>query len=149
MCKRKLHQFMEIARSVGNLSKDPNRKVGAIILEKDTYIQLSAGYNGFPRNCKETKMRWKKENKYDYVIHAELNAIVHAARTNSNISNSIMVVTRFPCNNCALAIIQAGIKMVCTFEPEWSSLSDKWKRSFHMSKELLDECGVKIVYLKS
>ena len=148
MSKRKLQQFMNIAEATSNLSKDPNRKVGAIILEDKTYIQLSAGYNGFPRGFKETKTRWKKENKYDYVIHAELNAIIHASRTNSNISNSIMIVTRFPCNNCALAIVQAGIKKVCTIEPEWNTLSDKWKHSFHMSKEILRECGVEIVYLK-
>lgn len=147
MSKNKLKQFMKIANSIAELSKDPSRKVGAIILERDSYIQLSAGYNGFPRKFKETKHRWKKENKHDYVIHAELNAIIHAARTNSNIVNSIMITTRFPCNNCALSIIQAGITTVCTYEPDWDNLSEKWKRSFHMSRELLIECGVEIVYL--
>lgn len=147
MSIKKLKEFLKIAESFSQLSKDPKRKVGAIILEKDTYIQLSAGYNGFPRKCKETKTRWTKENKYDYVIHAELNAIIHAARTNSNIKNAILVVTRFPCNNCALAIIQAGISIVATVEPDWKTLSNKWKHSFNMSRELLKECGVKIVYL--
>ena len=95
-------------------SKDEKRKVGAIILENESLIQLSCGYNGLPRRLKETKKRWLKKNKDLYVIHAETNAIVQAARTNSNINNSIMVCNRFPCHNCCLNIIQAGIKILVT-----------------------------------
>lgn len=139
---------MKIAiEKANNLSKDPHRKVGAIILERDTFIELSAGYNGLPRGFKETKRRWCKSNKHKYVVHAELNAIIHASRSHANIKDSIIVSTRFPCHQCTLAIVQAGIKTVVTIEPDWDSLSDKWKESFNISKEVLDECGVEIVYV--
>ena len=129
-------------------SKDKRRKVGAIILEDKTLIQLSCGYNGLPRKLKETKKRWLKKNKDLYVIHAETNAIVQASRTNSNINNSIMICNRFPCHNCCLNIIQAGIKTLVTIEPEWNNLSSKWKKSFFASKEMLDELKIKIIFFK-
>jgi dCMP deaminase len=129
-------------------SKDEKRKVGAIILENESLIQLSCGYNGLPRKLKETKKRWLKKNKDLYVIHAETNAIVQAARTNCNINNSIMVCNRFPCHNCCLNIIQAGIKLLITIEPDWDNLSDRWKLSFYTSKEMLDELKINIMFFK-
>ena len=115
--KQKALKFLKEANYKANLfSKDPKRKVGAIILEKDTFIQLSCGYNGLPRGLKETKKRWNKDNKKYYVIHAEQNAIIHAAKTNININNSILICNRFPCHNCALSIVQAGIKTIVTID---------------------------------
>ena len=129
-------------------SKDTKRKVGCIILEDESLIQLSSGYNGLPRKLKETKKRWLKQNKDYYVIHAETNAIIQASRTNTNIKNSIMVCNRFPCHNCCMNLIQAGIKLLITVEPEWNNLSKKWKKSFIASKEILDELKIEIMFFK-
>jgi len=147
--KEKALKFLKEADFKAKLfSKDNKRKVGAIILEKESLIQLSCGYNGLPRKLKETKKRWLKKNKDLYVIHAETNAIIQASRTNSNINNSIIVCNRFPCHNCCLNIIQAGIKLLITVEPEWKSLSKKWKKSFYASKEMLDELKIDIIFFK-
>ena len=127
-------------------SKDTKRKVGCIILEDESLIQLRSGYNGLPRKLKETKKRWLKQNKDYYVIHAETNAIIQASRT--NIKNSIMVCNRFPCHNCCMNLIQAGIKLLITVEPEWNNLSKKWKKSFIASKEMLDELKIEIMFFK-
>ena len=129
-------------------SKDTKRKVGCIILENESLIQLSCGYNGLPRKLKETKKRWLKENKHYYVIHAETNAIIQASRNNTNIKNSIMVCNRFPCHNCCMNLIQAGIKLLITIEPEWNNLSKKWEKSFYASKEMLDELKIEIMFFK-
>lgn len=115
-------------------SKDTKRKVGCIILENESLIQLSCGYNGLPRKLKETKKRWLKENKDYYVIHAETNAIIQASRTNTNIKNSIMVCNRFPCHNCCMNLIQAGIKLLITVEPEWNNLSKKMEKIIYCIK---------------
>jgi len=100
------------------------------------------------KNFTFIKKRWLKDNKEFYVIHAETNAIIQASRTNSNINNSIMVCNRFPCHNCCLNIIQAGIKLLITIEPEWITLSEKWKKSFYASKEMLDELKIDIIFFK-
>ena len=54
--KEKALKFLKEADFKAKLfSKDKKRKVGAIILENDSLIQLSCGYNGLPRKLKETK----------------------------------------------------------------------------------------------
>jgi dCMP deaminase len=150
MIKRdKALKFLKEANFKAKLfSKDTKRKVGCIILEDESLIQLSSGYNGLPRKLKETKKRWLKENKEYYVIHAETNAIIQASRTNTNIKKSIMVCNRFPCHNCCMNLIQAGIKLLITVEPEWNNLSKKWKKSFFASKEMLDELKIEIMFFK-
>lgn len=105
--------FMGVAKMISMRSKDPSCKVGACIV-RDNKI-LSTGYNGFPRGLSDKDYPWTKgseketENKYFYVVHAELNAILNS---NNNVSNSTLYVTKFPCNECCKAIIQSGIKSV-------------------------------------
>jgi dCMP deaminase len=143
--KEKALKFLKEADYKANLfSKDPKRKVGAIILEKDTFIQLSCGYNGLPRGLKETKKRWNKDNKQYYVIHAEQNAIIHAAKTNISVNDAILVCNRFPCHNCALSAVQAGIKTIVTIDPG-NNVSKNWEKSFKISEEIFKELNIKII----
>lgn len=105
--------FMGIAELSAKRSKDPHTQVGACIIDKDNRI-LSVGYNGFPNNCSDDEFNWGKDkdgdNKYLYVVHAELNAILNYK--GPSLQNSTLYVTLFPCNECTKAIIQSGIKEV-------------------------------------
>ena len=132
--------FMGIALLSGERSKDPSSQVGACIVSQDNKI-LSMGYNGFPIGCSDEEMPWEREGKaldtkYPYVCHAELNAILNY--TGTSIKNSKLYVTLFPCNECAKAVIQSGIKEIIY-------LSDKYKDtdSVKASKKLFDVCKVK------
>ncbi len=105
--------FMGIAKLSGMRSKDPNTQVGACIVSKEHKI-LSVGYNGFPIGCSDDEFPWARvgaelDTKYPYVTHSELNAILNYR---GNLEGSILYVSLFPCNECAKAIIQAGIKTV-------------------------------------
>mgnify|MGYP003235217125 FL=1 len=120
--------FMGVAKLSALRSKDPNTQVGACIVSSDNKI-LSMGYNGLPRGCSDDEFPWCREgdpldNKYFYTTHSELNAILN--------------VTLFPCNECAKAIIQAGIKTV-VYD------SDKYKdtASVIASKRMLNAAGVR------
>ncbi|MCI2068690.1 MAG: dCMP deaminase family protein [Bacilli bacterium] len=132
--------FMGIALLSALRSKDPSSKVGAAII-RDKRV-LSLGYNGMPRGCDDEKMPWGKTDdnplntKYPYVVHAELNAILNA---NKDITGSTLYVTMFPCNECAKAIIQSGIKEIVY-------LSDKHHAEMagQASNKMLDMAGVKI-----
>lgn len=129
--------FMGVALLAAERSKDPNTQVGACIV-KDNII-LSTGYNGFPRGCSDDAFPWEREgerNKYTYVVHAELNAILNS---NVPLNGATLYVSLFPCNECAKAIIQSGIKKVVY-------ISDKYKDlpSTKASKEMLKAAGVKI-----
>ncbi len=107
--------FMAVAKLAGMRSKDPNSQVGCCIVSSDNKI-LSIGYNGFPRGCSDDEYPWSRDDedplktKYIYVTHSELNAILNYR--GGSLEGSKLYVSLFPCNECAKAIIQAGIKTV-------------------------------------
>lgn len=106
--------FMGVAMLSAKRSKDPNTQVGACIVSDDNKI-LSMGYNGFPKGCSDEEFPWAREGdpidtKYYYVTHSELNAILNYR--GGSLEGTKLYVSLFPCNECAKAIIQAGIKSV-------------------------------------
>ena len=103
-------------------SKDPNTQVGACIVSEDNKI-LSVGYNGMPIGCDDDNMPWAREGafldtKYPFVAHAELNAILN--RPTVSLKNARIYVSLFPCNECAKAIIQSGIKEVVYWQNKYA-----------------------------
>lgn len=132
--------FMGIAILSAMRSKDDSSQVGACIVSPENKI-LSLGYNGMPIGCNDDDMPWDREGdeletKYMYVCHAELNAILNSAH--SDLRGSRVYVTLFPCNECAKAIIQAGIK---TLVYECDKYADT--PSTKASKRMLDAAGVR------
>ena len=130
--------FMGIAVLSSMRSKDPNTQVGACIVNEHRKI-VGVGYNGFPIGCDDDNLPWDREGswcdtKYPYVCHAELNAILNS---NTDLHGSTLYVALFPCNECAKAIIQAGIKRVVY-------LSDKYQTSDSCtaSRRMFDQAGV-------
>ena len=137
--------FMGVAILAGKRSKDPNTQVGACIVDNDNKI-LSQGYNGLPSGCSDDEFPWSREGdtletKYPYVVHAELNAILNSR--GRDLSGSKIYVDLFPCNECAKAIIQSGIKEVVY-------LSDKYKDTdiVKASKRMLTAAKVKLTKLE-
>ena len=106
--------FMSVAKLAALRSKDPNSQVGTCIVSKDNKI-LSMGYNGFPMGCSDDEFPWARDGgeldtKYVYVTHSELNAILNYR--GGSLEGAKLYVSLFPCNECAKAIIQSGIKEV-------------------------------------
>ena len=136
--------FMGVAMLASMRSKDPGTQVGACIVDSENHI-LSTGYNGFPRGCSDDEFPWDREGdfcqtKYPFVVHAELNAILNAY--GKNLVGAKIYVSLFPCNECAKAIIQSGIREVVY-------LSDKYADadSTVASKRMLTAAGVKLTKL--
>ena len=137
--------FMGVSLLAAERSKDPSTQVGACIVSDDNRI-LSTGYNGFPQGCSDDDFPWNRdssqgETKYNFVVHAELNAILNAG--GKSLVGSRIFVSLFPCHECAKAIIQAGVKEVVY-------LSDKYNgtESDNASKRLLNAAGVKLTKIK-
>lgn len=133
--------FMGISLLSAKRSKDPNTQVGACIVSDKNKI-LSVGYNGMPIGLSDDDFPWGREGdpldtKYPFVCHAELNAILN--RAGGTLENSRIYVSLFPCNECAKAIIQSGIKEVVYGE-------DKYPDSDGViaSKRMFSMAGVKI-----
>ena len=138
--------FMKIAYEVATGSKCVSRQVWAVIV-KDNRI-LSIGYNGTPAgyiNCKDYwKWKYTPEHhdwSYKYEIHAEMNAIVWAARKWIPIEGATIYCTYEPCWDCTRAILAAGIKKIV--------YSESYKH--HDSNELrkfIEDCWAEITQLK-
>ena len=116
--------FMGIALLSAQRSKDPNTKVGACIVNEDNKI-VGIGYNGMPIGCKDSIMPWNREannnlnTKYPYVVHVELNAILNSNQM--NLKGCTLYVTLFPCNECAKAVIQSGIRKVVYYDNKYAN----------------------------
>ncbi len=136
--------FMGIAMLAARRSKDPSTQVGACIVSQDNII-ISTGYNGMPKGCSDDDFPWDREGeqtKDPDVVHAELNAILNA--NGRDLRGSRVYVALFPCNECAKAIIQSGVKEVIY-------LSNKYKDSMATlaSQRMLDAAGVKCRQLRT
>ncbi len=137
--------FMGLAHLSALRSKDPNTQVGAAIVDENHRV-VSVGYNGFPKGCSDDEFPWSREggvltSKYAFVVHAELNAILNSPRS---VSGCTIYVSLFPCNECAKAIIQSGIKRI-VYE------SDKYAQTetTQASKKMLEAAGVELVQLEN
>ncbi|MCD7810611.1 MAG: dCMP deaminase family protein [Ruminococcus sp.] len=134
--------FMGIARLSAERSKDNSTQVGACIVNGEKKI-VSVGYNGMPTGCCDDEMPWEREadspldTKYPFVCHAELNAILNS--NVGNLKNCTIYVTLFPCNECAKAIIQSGIKRVVYYENKYAETD-----GIRASCMLFEKCGVTV-----
>ncbi len=139
--------FMGVAVLSSMRSKDPNTQVGACIVSSEKKI-IGVGYNGFPTGCSDDELPWAREGdwiqtKYPYVCHAELNAILNS-NNSAMLRGATLYVALFPCNECAKAVIQAGIKKIVY-------LSDKYAETdaTKASKLMLKAAGVKFEKLET
>ena len=134
--------FINIAKEIALASKCVSKQVGAVIV-KDGRI-LSTGYNGTPAgyiNCSE---HWKDKYTKDhhdwsktYEIHAEMNAIIWAARKGISIEGATIYVTLEPCSECSKNLIASGIKRI-VYEKAYEHTNSE------IISKFLEDNGVKI-----
>ena len=135
--------FMGVAALSAMRSKDPNTQVGACIVSPEHKI-LSMGYNGFPLGCSDDEFTWEREgedNKYFYSTHSELNAILNYR--GGSLDGATIYVTLFPCNECAKAIIQSGIRTLVYDSDKYADTA-----MVKASKKMLKAAGVQIIPYK-
>lgn len=130
--------FMSLAHLSAMRSKDPNTQVGACIVNDKNRV-VGIGYNGMPYGCSDDEYPWGREGdtlntKYAYVVHAELNAILNSTQ---NLDGAKIYVSLFPCNECAKAIIQSGIKEVIYESNKYANTD-----SVKVSARILESAGV-------
>jgi dCMP deaminase len=126
--------FMRIALEFAQLSYCKKAKVGAIIVSNRNIIGI--GYNGMPSgfdNDAEEKVdgHWVTKSE---VVHAEFNAVAKVAKSSSSCDGATMYVTLSPCMNCALLMLQSGIKEVIYV--------DEWRET--KSLDILRKGGVRV-----
>ena len=140
-------RFIDLTIYKAKWSKDKSRGVCAIIVNDDN-VEVSTGYNGFPRGCDDEKEeRHERPLKYSWTAHAEENAIYNAARIGVSTADCTIYVNLFPCSRCTRGIINSGIKKVVTVsEPDYNdpTYGEDWK----ISKEMMHEADIDLVTIK-
>lgn len=141
-------RFMDLCEHISQWTEDRDFKVGAVIVGPDLEIR-STGFNGFPRGVRddiEDRYDRASGEKFFWFEHGERNAIYNAARVGVPINGCTLYVNRFPCSDCARAIIQSGIqRVVCPPKPSHDGALD---HSFDVSQTLLSEAGVTLDTIK-
>ncbi len=129
------HHWMEHAKQAAKPSKDPSTRVGCVIVNQKNRI-VATGYNGFPQRIHDTTDRWQNRPvKYQYVIHAEENAMANAV---ADLEGCTAYMTMAPCHNCMKMMIQRGIiRIVC---PPPDTL--RWDDSHKLAREMAAEAGL-------
>lgn len=139
--------FLNIVEQIKLKSKDESTQVGALIVNDENTI-VSTGYNSFPRGLNDNiKERQERPIKYYYIEHAERNAIFNAARLGvSTKDTNIYLTSGLPCTDCARAIINSGIKRIYCKKNCTTKNKEKWFESQQIALEMLNECGVDVIY---
>lgn len=137
--------FMGLAHLSALRSKDPNTQVGAAIVDENHRV-VSVGYNGFPTGVSDDEFPWSREgdvltSKYAFVVHAELNAILNSQRS---VRGCTIYVSLFPCNECAKAIIQSGIKKIVYESDKYNGVDTNIA-----SKRMLRAAGVELIRISN
>jgi dCMP deaminase len=139
--------FLNIAEQVKEKSKDRRTKIGAIIVGKDNEI-VSTGYNSFPRGINDdVEERQERPEKYFWMVHGELNAILNAARIGVSTNGcKIYLTCGVPCSNCGRAIINAGITEVYCKTEDTTRNREKWDEEAARTLKMFEESGVEVIF---
>ena len=135
------NRYLDLAKHISTWSKDPSRKIGAVAVGSKGEI-LAQGFNGFPRGINDTDERLNnREEKYKYVVHAEMNVIYNASLNGVSLENAELYVYGLPiCSECAKGIIQVGIKKVYLLVE--GDVPPMWVESWHRTRGMFQEAGV-------
>ena len=138
-----LTQAYELA---AEYSSDPSTQLAALIVKDGELI--SWGVNNFPRGVQETPSRWIRPLKYEFVEHAERNAVYAAARDGVATEGGVMYCPWAACADCARAIIQSGIIEVVTHAFPFSIWKTRdgmknWNESMKITEQMFIEAGIK------
>ena len=143
-------RWVDMANMVSTWSKDPNTQIGVVAVHDDRKQLLTVGFNGIPRGVDDKpKDRSSRENgeKYYWYAHGERNAIYNASYFGVSLAGATLYMNcGMPCTDCAIAIIQAGIKeIVIKDSPPTGEPNSKWDEHAKRSTIMLTEAGVNVI----
>lgn len=140
--------FLQMALTTARMSKDPSTKVGAVLVRNRTV--LSTGFNGFPRDIADDSRLTRREEKLEIVVHAEMNAVLAAARMGTSIDGSTIYVAATdgtqeiwggpPCVRCTVECMQAGVIEYVSRPAKLAP--SRWQDSLRKAENLIREAGL-------
>lgn len=143
-------KFLKAAYTLSLQSPDQSTQNGSVIVDESDRI-VGEGFNVFPTGVQETEERWERPLKYQYIEHAERNAIYDAAKRGNSTDGLTMYCPWSACVDCARAIIQSGIKTLVGHENIRAKVrsNDKWLVQIGIADEMLKEAGVELILVEA
>ena len=108
----KLQNYMDIAETVAKRSHDAQTKVGALLVNNNSGAILATGFNGFVKNAPDAILPNTRPEKYEYILHAEMNLLTNCARHGISMDDCFLVSTLSPCKLCMRLMINSGVNRV-------------------------------------
>jgi len=136
--------WMMEARIIALDSPDPSRQVGCVLVKNDVIIAKAC--NTLPDGCEHLPERLERPEKYDWVEHAERNAIYSIAASELNTTGATIYVNWFPCIDCARAVMMTKMSRLVCYAPDLDH--PRWADSFKAVLKLLDESDIEVIYLE-
>lgn len=125
-------------------SPDPSTQNGAVVVDPAKRT-IGAGCNEFPSGVGYSDERWERPGKYQWIEHAERNAIYTAAFRGSATGNATMVCPWAACADCARAIVQSGISRLIRLPFPLDASGERWRQSCEVGDTIMREAGVEII----
>ena len=138
-------RWLDRANHLASWSKDPSTKVGCVLVLDQHAV--GEGYNGFPHGVKDEEDRLlARASKLQWTIHAEANAVAHAARYGHSTRGATAFLTHPPCCFCATLLIQAGVVVVVIDTgPGIDDYLGRWSQDCDVARAILTEAGVAVI----
>lgn len=136
--------FISLAYLVASRSKDRNTHIGSVVVGPNKEIR-STGYNSFSRGINDNlEERQEKPEKYFWFAHSEFNAVILASFIGVSLKDCTIYTNGIPCCNCAMAIINSGIREVVV-DKEWNDNNyGRWLEESKRTCQMFEEAGVKL-----
>jgi dCMP deaminase len=126
------------------LSDDKQTKNGAILVNPflpNPQTDL-VGANRLPEFVERIDSRLERPAKYEYLIHAEQDVLMRAARLGVETLGLHMICPWAACTACAQSIIQAGIATVIVHGPLMRKTPDRWEEKINIARDMFQEANV-------
>lgn len=134
---------MRLAKQVAQTSPNHGRKTSVVFVRDGRVVMWAC--NNFPPGVRQFPERFERPACYNYIEHAERNAVAEAAKRGIPLEGCTAYLPWFPCVECARMLVGVGtVRMVCV-EPDWGDTHYNFKDS----RTILEECGVQIDYTEA
>lgn len=145
-------QLIGLALYHSRMSKDPETRVGAVIIRATDMTPISDGFNGFPRGIADDHRLNDRTEKLRHIVHAERNAVLNAARSgHATLGGTLYFAATddtgecwggSPCSQCVIELIQAGINEVVSLVPR--DRPSKWHDDARFAETILREANINL-----
>lgn len=133
--------FLALAEQVSRRSPDPSTRHGCVLVDGDHRV-ISTGYNGPISGLPNQMVPLERPAKYDWMIHAEDNAVIFAR---CDLRGATAYITGPPCAACFRRLLQVGVRRIVHADRQSNCISDSENQACHAMAHAL---GVEVTQMQ-